>query len=74
MIKKFIVILVVVVGIAGALLKWEDNRERNRAAAQAAAAAAARARAQAVTHVNVPHSDALNYNPFATPGTSAKSK
>jgi len=72
MIKKFIVILVVVVGIAGALLKWEDNRERNRAAAQAAAAA--RARAQAVTHVNVPHSDALNYNPFATPGTSAKSK
>jgi hypothetical protein len=70
--KKFIVILVVVVGIAGALLKWEDNRERNRAAAQAAAAA--RARAQAVTHVNVPHSDALNYNPFATPGTSAKSQ
>jgi Na+-transporting methylmalonyl-CoA/oxaloacetate decarboxylase gamma subunit len=73
MIKKFIVILVVVVGIAGALLKWEDNRERSRAAAQAAAAAA-RARAQAVTHINVPHSDALNYNPFATPGTSAKSK
>jgi Na+-transporting methylmalonyl-CoA/oxaloacetate decarboxylase gamma subunit len=73
MIKKFIVILVVVVGIAGALLKWEDNRERDKAAAQAAAAAA-RARAQAVTHVNVPHSDALNYNPFATPGTSAKSK
>ena len=73
MIKKFIVILVVVVGIAGALLKWEDNRERDRAAAQAAASAA-RARAQAVTHVNVPHSDALNYNPFATPGTSAKSK
>jgi hypothetical protein len=72
MIKKFIVILVVVVGIAGALLKWEDNRERDRAAAQAAAAA--RARAQTVTHVNVPHSDALNYNPFATPGTSAKSK
>jgi uncharacterized protein YbjT (DUF2867 family) len=71
MIKKFIVILVVVVGIAGALLKWEDNRERDRAAAQAAAAAA-RARAQTVTHV--PHSDALNYNPFATPGTSAKSK
>ena len=73
MIKKFIVILVVVVGIAGALLKWEDNRERDRAAAQAAAAAA-RARAQTVTHVNVPHSDALNYNPFATPGTSAKSQ
>jgi Na+-transporting methylmalonyl-CoA/oxaloacetate decarboxylase gamma subunit len=72
MIKKFIVILVVVVGIAGALLKWEDNRERSRAAAQAAAAD--RARAQAVTHINVPHSDALNYNPFATPGTSAKSK
>ena len=72
MIKKFIVILVVVVGIAGTLLKWEDKRERDRAAAQAAAAA--RARAQAVTHVNVPHSDALNYNPFATPGTSAKSK
>jgi uncharacterized protein (UPF0333 family) len=72
MIKKFIVILVVVVGIAGALLKWEDNRERDRAAAQAAAAA--RARAQTVTHVNVPHSDALNYNPFATPGTSAESK
>ena len=73
MTKKFIVILVVVVGIAGALLKWEDNRERSRAAAQAAAAAD-RARAQAVTHINVPHSDALNYNPFATPGTSAKSK
>jgi Na+-transporting methylmalonyl-CoA/oxaloacetate decarboxylase gamma subunit len=73
MIKKFIVILVVFVGIAGALLKWEDNRERSRAAAQAAAAAD-RARAQAVTHINVPHSDALNYNPFATPGTSAKSQ
>jgi hypothetical protein len=73
MIKKFIVILVVLLGMAGALLKWEDSRQRDRTAAQAeAAAAAARARTKTVTHVSVPHSDALNYNPFAPPGTTAK--
>jgi Tfp pilus assembly protein PilV len=73
MIKKFIVILVVVLGMAGALLKWEDSRQRDRAAAQAeVAAAAARARAQTATHVSVPHSDTLKYDPFASPGTSAK--
>ena len=73
MIKKLIVILVVVLGIAGALLKWEDSRQRERAAAQAvAAAAAARARTKTVTHVSVPHSDTLNYNPFAPPGTTVK--
>jgi Tfp pilus assembly protein PilV len=73
MIKKLIVILVVVLGMAGALLKWEDSRQRDRAAAQAeAAAAAVRARTKTVTHVSVPHSDTLNYNPFAPPGTTAK--
>ena len=73
MIKKFIAILVLALGIAGALLKWEDSRQRERGAAQAvAAAAAARARTKTVTHVSVPHSDTLNYNPFAPPGTTAK--
>ena len=73
MIKKLIVIFVVVLGMAGALLKWEDSRQRDRAAAQAeAAAATVRARTKTVTHVSVPHSDTLSYNPFAAPGKTDK--